>query len=83
MEETALNRDGGGGHSVGSSPYSLDKGLPVRTWRLRGLYAKIRGPYQDKYDRVGLCAVETHALYLKRSKSLSPAHTAATSWATS
>ena len=26
--------------------------MPVRTWRLRGLCAKIRGPYQDKSDRV-------------------------------
>ena len=39
-------------HSVGSPPNCLDKGLPVRTWRLRGRYAKIRGPYQDKSDRV-------------------------------
>ena len=39
-------------HSAGAPPNYLDKGLPVRTWRLRGLYAKIRGPYQDKSDRV-------------------------------
>ena len=39
-------------HWVGSPPSCLDKGLPVRTWRLRGLYAKIRGPCQDKSDRV-------------------------------
>ena len=39
---------------VGSRPNCLDKGLPVRTWRLRGLCAKIRGPYQDKSDRVVL-----------------------------
>ena len=41
-------------HSVRSPPNNLDKGLPVWTWRLRGLYAKIRGSYQDKSDRVGL-----------------------------
>ena len=40
-------------HSVGSPPNWLDKGLPVRTWRLPGLCAKICGPYQDKSDRVG------------------------------
>ena len=35
-------------HSVGSLPNCLDKGLPVRTWRLRGLYAKIRARlYQE------------------------------------
>ena len=27
----------------------------MRTWRLRGLYAKIRCPYQDKSDRVAGC----------------------------
>ena len=37
-------------HSVGPPPNCLDKGLPARTWRLRGLHAKIRGPYQDKSD---------------------------------
>ena len=35
-------------HSVGFPPNCLDKGLPVRPWRLRGLYATLRGPYQDK-----------------------------------
>ena len=39
-------------HSVGSSPDCLDKGLPVRAWRLRGLYAETRGRYRDKSDRV-------------------------------
>ena len=39
-------------HSVGSPPNCLDKALSVRTGRLRGLYAKIRGPYHDKSDRV-------------------------------
>ena len=39
-------------HSVGPPPNCLNKGLPVRTWRLHGLYAVIRGPYQDKSDRV-------------------------------
>ena len=38
--------------SAGSPQNCHDKGLPVRTWHLRGLYAKIRGPYQDKTDRV-------------------------------
>ena len=28
--------------------HMIDEGLPVRKWRLRGLYAKIRGPYQDQ-----------------------------------
>ena len=28
-------------HSVGSLPNCLDKGMPVRTWRLRELYTKI------------------------------------------
>ena len=41
-----------GCHSVGSLPNCLDKGLPVRTWRPRGLCAAIRGPYQGKSDRV-------------------------------
>ena len=41
-------------HSVASSPNCLDTGLPVRMWRLRGRCAKIRGPYQDKSDRVGV-----------------------------
>ena len=35
-------------HSVGSAPNCPVKGLPARTWRLRGLYAKFRGPCQDK-----------------------------------
>ena len=39
---------------VGSRPNCLDKGLPVRTWRLRGLCATIRGSHQDKSDRVGM-----------------------------
>ena len=39
-------------HSVGPPPKCLDKALPARTWRLRGLCAKNRGPYQDKSDRV-------------------------------
>ena len=38
-------------HSVGSPPNSPGKGLPVRTWRLRGLCAIIRGPCQDKSAR--------------------------------
>ena len=29
-------------HSVGSPPNCIDKGLPVRRWRLRGLYANLR-----------------------------------------
>ena len=37
-------------HSVGSPPNCLDKGLPVRAWRLRGLCAQICGPYQDKSE---------------------------------
>ena len=41
-------------HSVGSPPNCLDKGLPVRMWRLQGIYAKIRGPHQDNSDRVAL-----------------------------
>ena len=40
-------------HSVGSPPNCHAKGLPVRAWCLRGLYAKIPGPFQDKSDRVG------------------------------
>ena len=41
-------------HSTRSDPLQIifDKGLPVRTWRLRELYATIRGPHQDKADRV-------------------------------
>ena len=39
-------------HSVGSPPNCLDKGLPLRTWRLRGLCAEICGPHRDKFDRV-------------------------------
>ena len=39
-------------HSIKSPQNCLGKGLPVRTWRLRGLCAKIRGPNQDKSDRV-------------------------------
>ena len=43
-------------HSVGSPSDCPDKGLPVRAWRQRGLYAKIRGPYQHTSDRVvGRC----------------------------
>ena len=38
--------------SAGSRPNCLGKGLPVRTWRLRGLHAKNRSPCQDKSDRV-------------------------------
>ena len=44
-------------HSVGSPPNCLDKGLPARTWRLRGLCAKIRDPNQGKSDRVEGCAI--------------------------
>ena len=40
-------------HSIDFPPNCLDKGLPVRTWRLRGACANIRGPCQDKSDRVG------------------------------
>ena len=39
-------------HPVGSPPNCLDKRLPAWEWRLRGLYANIRGPHQDKSDRV-------------------------------
>ena len=54
----ARGRDPGGNlvsaiHSAGPPPNCFDKGLPVRTWHLRGLPAKIRGPYQDKSDRAG------------------------------
>ena len=31
--------------------------MPVRTWRLRGFHAKIRGPCQDKSDRVAFPCV--------------------------
>ena len=41
-------------HSV--PPNCLDKGLPVRKWRLRGLCVKIRGSYQDKSDQVVACS---------------------------
>ena len=37
---------------IGSPPNCLHKGLRAWTWCLRGTYAKIRGPYQDKSDRV-------------------------------
>ena len=39
-------------------PNCLDRDLPARTWRLRGLYTKIRGPYQDKSDRVAVMMLE-------------------------
>ena len=62
----------GNSHSVGSPPKCIDKGLPVRTWRLRGLYAGIRGPYQDKSDRVawqlqGNCRVTAGQLWACRT----------------
>ena len=42
-------------HSVGFPPNCLDMGLPVRTWHLHGLHAKVRGPCRDKSDRVAWC----------------------------
>ena len=42
-------------HSVGSPPHCLDKGLPVRTWRLRGFHAAIRGPHQRQIRPSGRC----------------------------
>ena len=48
-------------HSVGSPPNCLDKGLHARTWRVRGLHAKICGPYQDKSDRVDPCLCDLQA----------------------
>ena len=53
-------------HSVGSPPKCLARGLPVRTWRLRGLYAQICGPY-----------IKTHATESCVAKYLNVPHTAA------
>ena len=47
-------------HSVGSPPNYLDKDLALRTWRLRGLYAKIRGPHRNKFDRVARHPAAVH-----------------------
>ena len=44
---------GCGRNTVVRSPLDcLDKGLPVQTWGLRGLYAQICGPCQSKSDQV-------------------------------
>ena len=68
-------------HSVGSPPNCLDKGLPVRTWRLRGLSSKIRGLNQDKSDRVVLCTawsararITTAGVWLKCHRTLLQTH---------
>ena len=53
-----FTRNPPGTHPVGSSPNCLDEGLAVRTWRLRGFCAAIRGPYQDTSDRVARPAAQ-------------------------